>query len=161
VDESGQTHYTDVPVPGAERIELLGGEAIPAPSPRAGTAQTAPAEAAPATVPYRRFVVVQPAQQQTLWNIGAVLNVQVDIDPPLQQGHHIDVFLDGQRINTGATSTEFTVPEVYRGVHTMQAVIADSNGKDLVRSLAVTFMVQQTSILNPNNPQPPAIQNRP
>jgi hypothetical protein len=103
---------------------------------------------------------VQPGQQQTLWNIGAMLQVQAEIEPALQPGHHIDVFLDGQRVSVGATAAQFTVPEVYRGVHTLQAVIADANGQDLVRSLAVTFMVQQTSILNPNNRQPPAVQNR-
>jgi hypothetical protein len=162
VDQTGQVHYTDVPVPGAQRIELLGGEAIPASPPRTETpaAQPAPAEASTPAAQYRRFVVVQPTQQQTLWNIGATLQVQVELDPALQPGHHIDVFLDGQRVNVGATSARFTVPDVFRGVHTLQAVIADSRGQDLVRSLAVTFMVQQTSILNPNNRQPPAAQPR-
>jgi hypothetical protein len=161
VDETGQVHYTDVPVPGAQRIELLGGEAIPSAAPAGRTSpQAATAEASTPPSQYRRFVVVQPGQQQTLWNIGATLQVQVEIDPALQSGQHIDVFLDGQRIDIGATSTEFTVPDVYRGVHTLQAVVADSNGKDLIRSLAVTFMVQQTSILNPNNRQPPSAQSR-
>ncbi|HEU4620363.1 MAG TPA: DUF4124 domain-containing protein [Gammaproteobacteria bacterium] len=161
VDASGQTHYTDVPVPGAQRIEVLGVDSVPAAAARStGTTQAAGSAARPA-VPYQRFVVVSPAQQQTLWNIQAMLDVQVEVEPALEPGHHIDVFLDGQRINIGATSTQFTVPEVYRGVHTLQAVIADSNGQDVVRSLAVTFMVQQTSVLNPNNRQPPAAGNRP
>jgi hypothetical protein len=34
----------------------------------------------------------------------------------------------------------------------MQAVVVDTNGTEVLRSLAVTFMVQQTSLLNPNNP---------
>jgi hypothetical protein len=161
VDASGQVHYTDVPVPGAERIELTGVQSIPAPRSRTSNAEAGrTATAALERTAYQRFVIVSPAEQQTLWNIGAMLNVQVDIAPPLQDGDRIDVFLDGQRVSVNATSTQFTVPDVYRGVHTLQAVIVDSNGKDVLRSLAVTFVVQQTSVLNPNNNTPPAVRHR-
>jgi len=51
------------------------------------------------------------------------------------------------------------VPNITRGIHTMQAVIVDQGGTEVLRSLATTFMVQQTSIQNPNaplaKPQPP------
>jgi hypothetical protein len=160
VDKNGQAHYTDVPVPGAQRIDLLGVQSVPAVTPQRTQAAEGASAESKSTEPYQRFVVVSPGQQQTLWNIQAMLNVQVEVEPSLRPGDHMDVFLDGQRISIGAMSTEFTVPDVFRGVHTLQAVIADSNGQDLVRSLAVTFMVQQTSILNPNNKQPPAVQNR-
>jgi hypothetical protein len=84
-----------------------------------------------------------------------VLNVHVALEPALQPGHVLDVYLDGQRQNLTVTSTEFSVPDVFRGVHTMQAVVLDAEGNEVVRSLTVTFMVQQTSILNPNNPNAP------
>lgn len=160
VDASGQVHYTDVPVPGAERIELTGVQSIPAPRQPSNALAGRTATAALERPAYQRFVIVSPAQQQTLWNIGAILNVQVDISPALREGDRIDVFLDGQRVNVNATSTQFTVPDVYRGVHALQAVIVDSNGEDVLRSLAVTFMVQQTSVLNPNNNTPPAVRRR-
>jgi hypothetical protein len=34
----------------------------------------------------------------------------------------------------------------------MQGVILDNDGDVVLRSLAVTFMAQQTTVLNPNNP---------
>ena len=71
----------------------------------------------------------------------------------------MDVYLDGNRMGLDATSTVLQVPEVYRGVHTLQAAIFDDSGREVLRSLAVTFVVQQTSILNPNNPTPPARRN--
>ncbi|HEX7080974.1 MAG TPA: DUF4124 domain-containing protein [Gammaproteobacteria bacterium] len=153
VDENGVTHYSDLPVPGAERIELTSAQTI------RSQARAAPSVAPPAAEqpraqaqPYRRFNVITPSQQQTLWNIGGTLDVQLDLDPPLQAGHTLDVYLDGQRRNLSSTSPQLSVPEVFRGVHTLQAAIFDENGNEIVRSLAVTFMVQQTSILNPNNP---------
>jgi hypothetical protein len=159
VDETGQVHYSDRPVPGAEQIDLPGAQAFPSPALRTQgqAAQTVRREQQPpqATERYRVFEIVRPSQQETLWNIGAVLNVQVALEPALQPGHVLDVYLDGQRRNLNITSTEFSVPDVFRGVHTMQAVVLDAEGDEVVRSLAVTFMVQQTSILNPNNPNAP------
>ncbi|HEX6992566.1 MAG TPA: DUF4124 domain-containing protein [Gammaproteobacteria bacterium] len=163
VDQNGVTHYSDRPVEGAERIELLGAQTFQqAPLDTAGVSQQASAAssaAAQPAVPYRRFDVVSPAHQETLWNIGGTLSVTVELEPPLQAGHRLDVYLDGERRNLDATTTQLSVPEVYRGVHTLQAVIVDESGSEVLRSLAVTFMVQQTSIQNPYNRAPPARRN--
>lgn len=154
VDKTGERHYADRPVPGATRIELHEAQAIGVQNATA-SASTGSAEqtgAAQKAKPYTQFNVLSPSQQQTLWNIGGTLNVQVQLTPPLQADQHLDVYLDGKLIKIGATSPQFTVPDVYRGVHSLQAVIVDGQGNEVLRSLAVTFYVQQTSILNPNNP---------
>jgi hypothetical protein len=165
VDQDGVIHYSDRPVEGAERIELSspqtfsGARPSTSPSVQPGAADSARAPAQQ-TMPYRRFEVLSPAQQETLWNIaGTGLAVRVEVDPPLQPGHRLDVYVDGTRQNLASTQTQFTVPEVHRGVHTLQGVIIDESGTEVLRSLAVTFMVQQTSILNPNNRAPPARPN--
>ena len=41
------------------------------------------------------------------------------------------------------------MPNVFRGVHTVQAVVIDAEGRELQRSPPVPFVVQQTSILDP------------
>ncbi|MDH3509031.1 MAG: DUF4124 domain-containing protein [Gammaproteobacteria bacterium] len=149
VDENGQQHFSDRPVEGARQLEVQGAQGFS----RSLRAQPARAmQPQPASTPYTRFTVVSPSQQETLWNIGGNLNVQVDLTPPLQAGHRIDAYLDGQLVPLAARSSQFTIPEVFRGLHTLQAVVMDGNDREVVRSLAVTFMVQQTSILNPNNP---------
>jgi hypothetical protein len=43
-----------------------------------------------------------------------------------------------------------TLPDVFRGQHTLQVVVIDSAGAELMRSPSRTFFVQQTSIQNPN-----------
>jgi hypothetical protein len=151
VDANGRRHYSDRPVDGATQVELPGAQgfarATPTPEPTRNTAAP-PTNATPAALSYRSFTVASPANEETLWNIGTILNVQVGIDPGLQPGHRIDAYLDGQRVTIGEQSQQFAIPEVYRGQHTLYAVIRDAGGREVRRSPPVTFMVQQTSIAN-------------
>lgn len=154
-DENGTVHYSDRPFPGAATIDLRGAQSFSAPpraQPTPATTDQVAAEEEEPVRSYTAFEVIQPAQQETLWNIGAVLNVSVDLQPGLQPGHRLGAYLDGQLIDVGATTTDFQLPDVFRGMHTLQAVVLDESDTEVVRSLAVSFMVQQTSILNPANP---------
>ena len=153
IDANGVFHYSDRPVDGAVLVQLPDGPGARA-TPTARPAQAAPAPQAPREPeqPYSRFDIVSPAQQETLWNIGGNLPVQIALQPGLQTGHTLDVVLDGDRQMLNMTGPSSTLSEVFRGVHTIQAVIVDAGGTEVLRSLPIQFMVQQTSILNPNNP---------
>jgi Domain of unknown function (DUF4124) len=164
-DANGQVHFSDTPVPGAKQVELSGAQGFGSTTRQQATppaktgGQSAPATTATAQR-YRTFNIVSPTQQETLWNVGTTVNVQVELDPALQPGHRLDMFVDGELRNLNSTSTGFTLEDVYRGTHTIQAVIVDQSGTEVLRSLATTFMVQQSSIQNPNSdspvrPQPP------
>jgi hypothetical protein len=151
VDANGRRHYSDRPVEGATQVELPGAQGFDrsTPPPQATrTPAAAPTNTPPATASYRSFTIASPANEETLWNIGAILNVQIGIEPGLQPGHRIDAYLDGQRVAIGEQSQQFAIPEVYRGLHTLYAVIRDAGGREVRRSPPVTFMVQQTSIAN-------------
>jgi hypothetical protein len=146
VDAQGRRHYSDRPVEGATQIELgapqtFGGDAL-----RSSTRATAGAESATPAVTYSVVDIVSPTQQETLHNIEGNLSVSVATNPGLQTGHRIDAILDGQRRQVGAQSLDFTLPEVYRGEHTLQVVIVDSEGAEIRRSAPVTFFVRQTSV---------------
>jgi hypothetical protein len=151
VDASGTVHFSDRPVPGARQVELTAaqgfGTAAPTPS---GARASAPQ--AQAAAPYESIEIVSPADQETLYNIGAALNVVVQFQPALQPGHRFDVTLDGQRRNLNTSSPRTTVANVFRGAHTMQVVVIDAAGVEVMRSQPRTFFVQQTSIQNPSNP---------
>jgi hypothetical protein len=164
VDAEGRRHFSDRPVAGATRIDLPDSAARPS-SPVSATAPaadgrrsaTAPPQTPAAPARYTRFDVLSPSNEETLWNIGATLSVDVAIEPGLQQNHILDAVLDGQRIGLTASTTPLTIPEVYRGMHTIQAVIVDAaTGEEVLRTQPVTVMVQQTSLLNPGNPNRPA-----
>jgi hypothetical protein len=154
VDDNGVVHYSDRPAPGAVEVELRAIQGFSRAAP-AGPAATQPAVEPEPAQTYQAFDIVSPAQQETFWNIGGTLGVTLAISPGLQPGHTVDLLFDGQRRGLNASSPRLTLTEVYRGVHTLQAVILDPAGMEIVRSLPVEFMVQQTSILNPNNPNSP------
>jgi hypothetical protein len=148
-DANGTVHFSDRPVEGARQVELAGAQ---------GFGSRVPAVAGPrATTPdaqalYQLVDIVSPAEQETLWNIGATLNVQVRFAPQLQPGHSYDLALDGQRRNVNTTASRVTLADVFRGTHTLQVVVIDAAGAELMRSPNRTFYVQQTSVLNPNSP---------
>ena len=150
VDAEGTRHYSDRPVPGAEQVELAGAQAIGSSGRTARAARgTGDATGAPGEA-YQAIEVVSPAEQETLWNIGTALPVQVRFQPALQTGHRYDLLLDGQRRNVNTSNARVTLPDVFRGEHSLQVVVIDSAGKELDRSPARVFFVQQTSTLNPN-----------
>ena len=150
-DSNGLVHYSDTPVPGAKKIELgtaqgfggaVGGSRRAAQT-QAGTGPASDARA------YSSVSIVSPTQQQTLWNTGGSLNVQLTTDPSLHPGDRVDLVLDGQRRNLDATSTQLTLGDIVRGVHTLEALVVDPTGRELARSTTTTFMIQQTSVVNP------------
>ena len=61
----------------------------------------------------------------------------------------VNELLDGQRRNLDSPSTQLTIADVFRGIHTVEAVVIDSSGRELARSAPTTFIVQQTSVTNP------------
>ena len=147
VDEEGVVHYSDRPREGAERVILPTDTQVtrrqqPAPAPRAQP--DGDQQAAPTAFKYESFSVAAPAPEETLWNIGGVLNVSLELQPSLQDGHQVRVFFDGNEQMVSGTS--FQIEEVYRGVHNLQAEIVDATGKLMIRSVPNRFYVQATSI---------------
>jgi len=154
VDAEGQVHFSDRPVPGARQVELTGAQGFGAPTPQPAPATPAGAQPAQGTrvAPYRAINISSPAEQQTLWNIGTMLDVRVEMDPPLSAAHRVDLVLDGQRRNLNSASLQMTLPNVFRGTHTLQVVVIDPAGAEVMRSPTRNFIVQQNSIQNPNSP---------
>ena len=104
----------------------------------------AASEDAPRSVAYASFEVASPRAEETLWNIGGVLNVSLALSPPLQPGHQVRVYFDGNpRMVSGMS---FQLEEVWRGVHNLQAEVIDETGKMMIRSRPSRFYVQQNSV---------------
>ena len=123
------------------------------PTPAGNSTQSAPAPLAE-NARYSQLAITSPAPDETLWNIGGELTVQVAVAPQIQSGHRLTLIYDGSPVRgASATATSFQLGDVFRGIHTVQAVILDANDSPVLRSLPVQFVVQQTSIANPVNPQ--------
>ena len=151
-DADGVTHYSDRPVPGAERIQVLStqkstGEATPANRP-------APAPA-PAEVRYTRCTVGAPINDQVFNNVRTV-DVSVVVEPQLQPDHQLQVVLNGQAY-TGwpANSLSHTLADLVRGSYTLGVRVLDGNGRPQCEGPIVNFHVRLPTVLAPNR-RPPA-----
>ena len=82
-----------------------------------------------------------------LWNIAGVVNVFINISPSLRGGDTISLLLDGQIVSApGSRRQSYVLTEVYRGTHTVRAVVSDRNGNEIQQTEMITFQVHQTSI---------------
>lgn len=150
-DKDGQVHYSDRPREGAERIQIREPSTFRAPVStrrRAATVDTETDE----PFRYESLEIVSPAQEEVLWNIEGQLAVSMRVQPRLQQGHRLQLSLDGQPVEVRPGRTEAQLSEVPRGVHVLQAEVVDTSDEILIASQPRTFAIQQTSVLNPNNP---------
>lgn len=150
VDEDGVVHYSDQPHEGAEEIELEPAPAISMPQPGSMPARTAgrePESEADVNAAYQALTIAQPAAEETLWNIGGVLDVTLNLQPALRPGDRVRVYFDGTPQTV--SGTQFQLEEVWRGEHNLQAEVLDEGGNLLIRSEPIRFYVQQTSIQNP------------
>jgi len=161
VDDDGVIHFSDRPHEGAEIVALPGAQTFSAPAVSRPQPATQPEEAEPETsssvaAEYTSLRITGPGQDEVLWNIGGVLNVNIALEPRLEAGHSVTLFLDGQAVSqlTG-DQRSIQLSDVYRGTHELRAEIHDANGEGVFRSTAVTFTVQQTSVQNTNNPNTP------
>ena len=156
VDADGQVHYSDRPPPaGAQKVELIPVQTYRTPASQRAAAESAK-PAAGGTVAYAEFELRRPQTGEVIQNSGGTVSVELRIEPALQQGHSIWLYLDGKRIDGLSTKgTSFELSNVWRGEHRLVAAITEPSGKPVVSTPPVTFMVRQTSIAKP--PQGPAL----
>jgi hypothetical protein len=160
-DADGQTHYTDRPQPGAERITITVDPPASGPPEvsRFSASGQEPDEEPPAPVDrYQSLTITSPAQEQVLWNIEGQLDVAAAVQPPLQPGHALQFTLDGRTAVADPGDTRVRFEEVFRGEHSLQVQVVDAQGRPLVASPTTRFFVRQTALPNPipaPGPTPP------
>ena len=144
-DADGVMHYSDRPVPGAERITVQStqrssGEFTPRPA--------APVEAPP-EVRYTRCIVSSPQNDETFNNVDSV-DAVVTVEPALQPDHSVQVFLNGA-VYTGwpPASIAHTLTNLFRGSYTLSVRVLDANGRPACTGSIVNFHVRQASLLQP------------
>lgn len=107
---------------------------------------------------YSAINIVLPEQNGTVRNNQGQVQVNIEMEPELQPGHRIKLFLDG-----GAVQGEFDGPSIQlagvnRGTHTLRAVVSDASGQRLGDSPSVRFTLRQTTIFDRERTRPPSIQ---
>jgi hypothetical protein len=165
VDSNGVVHYSDRPAPGATPINVQSAQTFPAQPAAPATQRSATAASAQPAAAYETLELWKPENDETFINTANVVEARLRVEPDLQPGHSIWLYLDGKRVDGLPQAGEtFTLNEVWRGTHTLNAVITDRSGQALIRSQTVTFHVQQNNVNSPqraNQAPPPRPTPRP
>lgn len=138
VDPQGQTHYSDRPVPGSDRVSVRSGmataeEALPSTSgPVAGVFG-----------PYSSFEIVSPETNQTLRLEAPAVPFSLLLEPPLMAGHRLEVLVDGVPIQVDQPiGTQFSLGGLSYGSHVAEAHVLDPAGI-VARSAPVSFHLRK------------------
>ena len=150
-DEKGIVHYSDQPGPGAVEVNINAVQTYSADeaNPRVDTT-TKPATKQPAASAYRALNIASPVAEETIQGTGGQVSVRLSLEPGLQPGHSVQLFMDGKLVgDEHSTSLSYSLPEVDRGEHTLQARVVARDGATLIVSPSVTFYVRIPSVFKP------------
>jgi hypothetical protein len=138
VDGDGQTHYSDRPVPGSDRVSVRSG----APTSQAELSSSEP-PLAPLLGPYTSFEIVSPVGNETLRLESPILPVSLLLEPPLMAGHRLELVVDGVPIKAeDSIATQLTLSGLSYGTHVTEARVLDSAGI-VARSAPVSFHLRR------------------
>ena len=94
---------------------------------------------------YEQFTVTSPENDSTIRDNGGNVRVSLNLTPGLRSGHSIEIFMDGQAIGSGS-STSLTLTDVDRGTHTVRATVKDGDGREIARSNSVIFHLRRGGV---------------
>jgi hypothetical protein len=149
VDENGITHYSDQPHQNAAKVDVQEQPLTGSVAPRAVPSgrQNAPSKDA---APYTSCGIASPTPEEVLFNTFTV-NARLNVLPQQRANDQVVITLDGKPVpGLPTTGSHFTLTQLDRGTHSLQASITDETGKTVCQSSSVTFYVRQPSRAAPN-----------
>jgi hypothetical protein len=165
VDADGVVSYSDVPASECPEVvklpEYSSYTPRPLPSTEPAAASMDTAQDSEEFSGYSDISIVIPEANGTVRSNEGIVQVALSLNPPLQPGHRIKLFLDG-----GAVAGEFDGPAieltgVERGTHSLRAVVSDAAGRRLGDSSSVRFTLRKTTIYDRDRQRPPGIPENP
>ena len=148
-DADGVVHYSDQPVPGAQKIYTA--TATTASNPAGAAAPDSHGTGTPkaaSALGYTQFSITSPTPDQTYFG-DEVVGVHLTLEPDLKADQTITWHLNGKQLEQGPTSTQFGLPPLDRGTYIIAATITDQNSGESRTSDSVTFFVRQPTALGP------------
>lgn len=169
-DANGVPQYSDVPRPGAKRIEIVGSAPAnpvpvdtPANPPRAGeSSEEGRSSEDPRStyVRYESLSFVAPEQEQSFFSSDGTVAVQLQSTPELSVDDRLVIYLDGKPADAPESAYQVTLSGVERGEHVLTATIFDAEGIPKIDSAPRKFFMQPNVVNNPAN-RGPALKPKP
>ena len=161
VDEDGNVIFTDQPSENAERIQVKEVQTVesqkPGPEETAlveeGLEEESEEEAGPG---YTRVAITSPENEAAIRANDGNITVSAVVEPALKAdtGDHLALYMDSKLVSAGP-GTQFNLSNVDRGTHTFSVAVIDKEGKELLRSAAISFTVLRHSVNQPKPGGPP------
>jgi hypothetical protein len=151
-DSDGVVHYSDQPVPGAQKI-FTASSSITGSSSAETPSEPGPATPKQASGPlgFAEFSISTPAANQTFFG-DDVVSVHLNIEPGLRPNQNITWHLNGKQLDE--QGMQFTLPHMDRGAYVLAATVTDQATGESRTSDSVTFFVRQPSELSPQHKNP-------
>ncbi|MCG2601399.1 MAG: DUF4124 domain-containing protein [Achromobacter sp.] len=146
VAPDGTVLYSDQPGPDAEALDIGQPAAIvssPAPT---EAAPTQPAPEPEKTVSYTTLRITRPDNDAVHWFAEGPVRVDVQIVPPLAEGHLLVPILDGVPQGGGIAASSFTLSGLDPNTYRLAVAIYDADGKELKRSSPIRFHFKHHSL---------------
>lgn len=150
IDENGVVSYTDTPsTECANPVKLRGYSSY---SPRrvdaspGGSTAAGESENGEGFAGYRSLRMVQPANNSTVRSNEGKVPVQIGLEPGLQEGHRIQLMLDGQNVGAPLGATDAVLSGIERGTHQLGAQVLDGDGKVVGTVAAVGFTLHSEAL---------------
>jgi Domain of unknown function (DUF4124) len=152
-DADGVVHFSDQPVPGAEKISTGATNTATSGSP-AADATAGDAQQKTGALDYAEFSITSPAPEQSFF-ADQPINANLALSPSLKAGQTVTWHLNGAEIgDQGPAATAITLPHLDRGTYSIAATVTDSATGQSRSSDSVTFYVRQPSELSPQYRKP-------
>ena len=155
-DADGVIHFSDQPVPGAEKIVTASGASHNGwVASTANGASTATKPKSASALDFKQLAIVSPGHEETITGMQAV-NVRLAIDPGLKPTQAITWVLNGSPLSAEPPdAVQFTLSDLARGTYTISATVVDQPTGESTSVDPVTFYVVRPSLLSPQHKSPP------
>lgn len=144
-DTEGNFIYSDTPLaPNAQPINSTQrSSTLPVLEP--ATPPVTPLQKNTKNKPYTTFLIISPTNQETIQN-QPTITISIHIEPKLQPGDKIQLYIDGKMWGNPEASTQITLDHIDRGMHQLYATLLNQNGASIKQSNSVTLYVHYASV---------------
>lgn len=151
INSDGIVSYADVPAAECEQEVKMPDYSRYAP--RTVTSSDRRSSAAPVqagqTVGYKNMSITQPKPGGVARSSEGTVAVEIGLQPSLQQGHSVVLYLDGLPVPGSFDGTAIQLSNIERGTHTLRASVTDAAGRVLISSSSVPFTLRKPSLFDP------------
>lgn len=141
-DDNGVVHYSDKPVLGAQPAVISDNNNV---VPRLNEGSLPTTQTTGKSQGFK-LAIRTPANQETIRDNLGRLSINGSSEPQeIPQGYSYRLLLNGQIVNQGAGSPDFTLTNVNRGEHKMKIELVDPTGKIIASSPVSVVYLHRTS----------------